>query len=390
MKRWAVIMSALAFIQGARALSLPAPLPTTTSAVSLANPAALPAPPLTQDYVGLSLLWHRAGHWHADNDLILTLAIHHQHVYWADPSGHVYAFKLQNGESEWTRAWNEPFSTSIAATDSLLIVGAMGHLFAFNASNGQLQWKKLLSGEVLGKPIVRHHTVLVKTEDDSVYALSENKGHLLWAHPSSTPSTSLRIGSAPAVNDSLMITGRSEGSVVAFDAKEGALKWFQPIATPHGEALERVVSINATPVIHHNRVYAVAYQGPLVALDISNGHVMWQYSVSSYTGLSINQNGLFLSDDQGYLWGFNPVTGKVLWKSEKFSSQPVSAPTLYQTVLFITTAQGQLLELSQKTGQVLARLQATHSAMIAPPLLKQHQLCVVSQTGEIACYRLWR
>jgi hypothetical protein len=83
-------------------------------------------------------------------------------------------------------------------------------------------WSTALDGAVYAEPLVVHGTVIVATENDSVYSLDPANGSVLWRQHLGTP---VRLSTLPCGNiDPLGITGTP-----AFDPATG---WWKSMVVP--------------------------------------------------------------------------------------------------------------------------------------------------------------
>jgi hypothetical protein len=114
-----------------------------------------------------------------------------------------------------------------------------------------IAWRARLDGAVYGQPLLVGHLVIAATENDSLYALDQSSGHVVWRTHVGTP---VRLADLPCGNiDPLGITGTpaydagnglvyavAETSgyhhvLVGVSVTNGALKVERDIPTPDGQ-----------------------------------------------------------------------------------------------------------------------------------------------------------
>jgi polyvinyl alcohol dehydrogenase (cytochrome) len=207
-------------------------------------------------------------------------------------------------------AWPE-FNQNAARTGVVAGLPAAGPL--------SLRWTARLDGAVYGQPLVVGDMVIAATENDSVYALSESTGHVLWRTHLGTPVplSSLLCGDI----DPLGITGtpsydEDNGLVYAvaemtgyyhvlfgLSVKDGAVRVERDIPAPDGHPRNDQQRPGLT--IGAGRVY-VAFGG----LEGDCG----QY-LGSVVGVPLSGKGALVSwhtptTREGAVWGTaGPVTG---------------------------------------------------------------------------------
>ena len=167
-------------------------------------------------------------------------------------------------------------------------------------------------GNITSNPIVSGDTVYLIDMQSNIHAVSKETGERLWRTDFTVPTVGpngLAIGYG-------MIAGvlGDTAAVVLLDAKTGEQVWMTDLSSNMG------VGVDMAPLIYDNTVYVstvpgnnnVFYRGGqkgiFYALDISSGHVIWQWEtttdnlwgnarVNSGGGLwhppSVDENGAF-------------------------------------------------------------------------------------------------
>jgi outer membrane protein assembly factor BamB len=187
-------------------------------------------------------------------------------VYVASADGQVSAIDHQNGESIWTQSLDAEISGGPSSTDTQVVVGtAGGEIVALDAEQGKLRWRASLSSEVLAPPAIGQEHVVARTGDGRVFALSNRDGAQQWLYSRSVPALSLRGHSAPVLVPDGVIAGFDHGRLSALDLQTGEPVWEATIAVPQGRTdLERMVDLDADPVVDRGDLFAGTYQGRLV------------------------------------------------------------------------------------------------------------------------------
>ena len=96
------------------------------------------------------------------------------------------------------------------------------------------------------------------------------------------PLLTLRGTSTPVTARDVVYTGFASG-VVALRANNGEPIWEQRIMLPEGQSeLERIVDVDAAPLVTNNAVYTQAYQGRMMRITARDGRPRWEADVSSF------------------------------------------------------------------------------------------------------------
>ncbi|HTL93780.1 MAG TPA: PQQ-binding-like beta-propeller repeat protein, partial [Steroidobacteraceae bacterium] len=219
-------------------------------------------------------------------------------VYAAGHKGEVVALDLATGHVLWHAKTGAPLSGGTSSSAGLIVVGASdGEVFGLDPANGHNRWKVRLNGEVLAPAAISTRLVAVRTVDGKLHALSPEDGHEMWATEQQVPRLSLRGTASPVISGDLVLCGFDNGKVVAVSAADGALQWEATVTPPHGRTeLERLDDIDSPVRVSGRDVYAVGFQGKVAMLALDTGQVWWSHEESSYRGVTLDEDTLYVAD----------------------------------------------------------------------------------------------
>jgi outer membrane protein assembly factor BamB len=355
-------------------------------------------------------LWNRqAGNGVGDQYLKLPVQNHGDIGYVADYKGYVKAFNIKNGDLRWEKQTGLELATPAVYDDGRLLFGTrQGEVVALSASDGDLVWRSRVSSEVIAKPAVAQGIVVVRSNDGKLYALDSDSGARRWVYDRSVPPLTLRGNSAPIINSGLVITGSDNGRLTALVLKNGSVFWETPIAVPSGRTeLERIIDIDADPVVVGDVVYAVSYQGRLAAVNMASGRLLWARDMSSYTDFAVDAYRIYLTDADGQVWALNRRNGATLWRQDKLLRRSVTGPVLYGSHVVVADFDGFVHWLSREDGKLesRARINAAYylfnedydkydpvfrkeNNVLAMPLSAQNEVIVIDRRGNMAAFQL--
>lgn len=336
-------------------------------------------------------LWNRSTGWGSGDDFYTYVpAVTNTSIYTASKNGYVTATSKTTGKTLWRVNTNTPISAGPAATNQVVIIGTRsGDILALQAANGAVAWKAHTSSEILAAPVVGHNIVLIKAIDGKLSALSAADGHALWQYQQTEPSLILRGASAPQISNESVIAGFANGNLTKLSLRNGSLLWTQPIAIPDGMfAIQRMIDIDADPVVAGNRVYVATYQGQIAALELSTGQVVWTHDLSSFTGMAVDNERVYITDAKSDLWAFNKHNGKLDWKQTKLEARNLSGPALLGSNVIVGDAEGYLHWLNINDGHFVARTRVDLSGIYASPIVDNNIIYVVTKEGQLAAYTL--
>jgi outer membrane protein assembly factor BamB len=311
-------------------------------------------------------------------------------IYAADPSGTLIALNAQSGRKVWQHRVRGGLSTGPAVADGMVLVGSTkGHLLAFNASNGNRIWEAGLSNEILSAPAAASDIVVAKSIDGKVEAYRLTDGKRLWSYDHTPPNLILRASSSPVIKDGLVVLGFADAKLAVLGLKTGSVHWLRPVAFAKGSsAVDRMVDIDANPIVKDGEIYVVTYQGKLAALSLYNGQRLWSKDFSAYTGMALSNKKVFVSAASGRVYAFNQSDGEALWKLNDLRGRRVTGPAVMGNTVVVGDKEGYLHWLSTRDGHFVARIHATHGPIYAAPLVWHHNVYVVTAKGDLIAYRL--
>jgi len=322
--------------------------------------------------------------------LKLSAAVTDDTIFTADKDGKVTASFKATGKTKWQVNLRTGISAGVAADENIVVVGTHdGEVIALNSDTGAQIFKVKASSEILAKPAIQHDVVLVKAIDGKISAFDKNDGHLLWAYEQTEPSLILRGASMPATQDHMTVAGFANGNLAKLTIEGGSLQWQTMIAQPQGSfAIERMIDIDADPVISASRVFAATYQGHIVSLDYLTGREIWAHDISSYTGMTVDDEKVYISDAKSAIWAFNRDTGAVSFRQVDLGARNITAPVIIGNYIVVGDGEGFLHWLSREDGHFVARIRMNRSRILATPVVDNGILYVVSTDGHLAAYSL--
>jgi len=227
----------------------------------------------------------------------LGISIANDRVYAAGHKGDVVALDLAKGRVAWRTRTKTPLSGGTAASADLVVVGGSdGQLLALAAASGKMLWRVRLNGEVLAPAAISARLIAVRTVDGKLHGLSPADGHELWNAQQQVPRLSLRGTARPVIVGEVVLCGFDNGKVMAVNAADGSVQWEATVTPPHGRTeLERLADIDSAVDVTGSDVYTVGFQGRVAMLALDTGQVWWSHEASSYRGLTLDDDALYLA-----------------------------------------------------------------------------------------------
>jgi outer membrane protein assembly factor BamB len=311
-------------------------------------------------------------------------------VYAAGHKGEVVALDLASGRVLWHAKTGAPLSGGTASSPELVVVGASdGQLFAFDPANGHSRWKVRLNGEVLAPAAISPRLIAVRTVDGKLRALSPEDGHELWATDQQVPRLSLRGTASPVISGDQVLCGFDNGKVVAVSAADGAVQWEATVTPPHGRTeLERLDDIDSPVRVSGHDVYAVGFQGKVAMLALDTGQVWWSHEDSSYRGVTLDEDTLYLADSDGIVAALKARTGAEVWRQNVLLHRGLSPIAVMDDTIVVGDFQGYLHWLDKASGALAARVATGGARISTQPLVIGDVVVVANDRGQINAYRV--
>ena len=326
----------------------------------------------------------------------LQPAVDETAVYSAARDGSVKALAVKSGKVLWSTHLHAQqdnaglhlsarVSGGIGLGDGTLFIGTENaEVYALNTRDGKVKWSTTVSGEVLAQPVYDNGLVVIHTSRDDLIALDSNDGKQIWRLSHSQPNLTLRGNATPSIAQGGIIYGRSDGYIAVALLADGQSGWQLPVARAYGATeLERLVDVDMQPVILNNIVYALAYNGNLVAIELLSGRELWSQKYSGFNNISVNGQDIFLTDYRGYIFAVNRDNGEQRWVNKQLSYRNVTGVTVANQYLVVGDEEGYLHWLDRFTGQFVAQQDLDEGGLYKEPVATATHLYLQTRDGEI-------
>ena len=315
---------------------------------------------------------------------------HGETVYAVDAGGAVTAYALKNGDRLWRHDLDRTISSGVGGDgERLWVTTRDGDLLALSAKNGKLLWSADVASEVITVPVVGQGKVIVRGVDGRVSVFDAVAGGALWEYRSNVPVLSLRGVGEPLINGSVVFAGLDNGRVVALNLNDGTVIWEQTISAPRGRSeVERLVDVDSAPVVDGDALYVGGYQGRIVLLAAGTGTTRWSRDMSTNKPLALDRNSVFVADEEGMVWALERNTGSALWKQDRLQRRRLTGTVVHAEYLAVGDFEGHVHWLSRTDGRLVARRQVHDTAISNAPLVYRDLLLVQSRGGYLAALRI--
>lgn len=316
--------------------------------------------------------------------LKLKPVVHEKIMYTADVNGLIQAIDKTSAKILWTKQLKEGVISGPTVSKGFIAVGTSeANIIILKENNGQEVWRANLSSDALSKPVITHNKILAKSIDGNLYAFNLLTGEKLWVADHGAPGLMLKASSSPVIVGDLALVGFPDGKLDAVDLQTGAVVWQRSIAYPKGASdVERLVDIDADPIVQGDIAYLASYQGYIGALSLVNGQFLWRKPASTYKNLAIDSQTLYMTDSEDTVWALNKSDGHVKWKQISLNARGLTEPVLMGSRLIIGDKTGYLHVLSTHNGDVISRSQLSGAITISPAVSGK-SVYVMTENGKL-------
>ena len=145
-----------------------------------------------------------------------------------------------------------------------------------------------------------------------------------------------------------------------------------------------LLNISPIPACAGTNHYIAAREGNIAALNMKDGRILWKRKISSFSGLQVSRDKVFISNEKGTVWAFDRTSGAILWKQPALANHGITAPALIgSSSLIVGDMQGYLHFLSQKDGHFVARVKLKTGGIIASPIVDGRNIYVYGNNGRL-------
>lgn len=319
----------------------------------------------------------------------LGVAVDGQRAFAASYKGTVVAYELATGKVLWQRSLRAPLSAGPAAADGLLVVGSSkGDVIAWSQEDGVPRWRVRINAEILSAAAIGDGLVVVRGVDGKLHGLSAKDGSENWVVDQQVPRLSLRGTSRPLLVGDLAVCGFDNGRVVAVSLGNGSTAWETAVGQSHGSTeLQRLIDVDASVVADGDDLFAVAYQGRVARLSRENGQIVWARDLSSFRGLAVDANAVYVSTAEGDVVSLDRRTGTEQWRQKALERRQLSAPAVYGGRIVIADLAGSVHWLDAATGDLIARTSVGKQRISSPLVVAGDLLLVFGDGGELNALR---
>ncbi|MGL5285817.1 MAG: outer membrane protein assembly factor BamB [Aeromonas sp.] len=325
----------------------------------------------------------------------LRPALDGSRIYAASRDGDVTALDASNGDKVWRVDLSDldvnadkrsaRISGGVVAAYGKLFLGSEnGVVYALSEENGDVLWQATVPGEVVASPAVGDGRVVVLTTSGTLIAFDSESGKQEWSLTEEQPPLTLRSVAQPVITNGAVLYGRADGKVGIALLSNGQPVRQSKVADPRGATeLDRMVDVDSTPLVAGDELYAIAYNGQLMARKLMSGDEVWKRKYSSYRDMAADDSAIVITDSSSHLFAVDRRNGLELWSNTKLENRDVTAPVIFGDYVVVGDVEGYLYWLDRLDGTIKAMQKLDGSGLYANPLVEGDTLYIQSRGGKL-------
>ena len=144
-----------------------------------------------------------------------------------------------------------------------------------------------------------------------------------------------------------------------------------------------MVDVDAQPVILGDELYAVAYNGQLMARKLLSGEELWKRQYSSFQNMGVGPSQLVLTDAKSHVYAVDRSNGSELWANTQLSYRNLTAPVSFGDYVVVGDGEGYLYWLDDTSGRILAMQELDSDGLYVAPVADGYMLYVQTRSCDL-------
>jgi outer membrane protein assembly factor BamB len=123
-------------------------------------------------------------------------------------------------------------------------------------------------------------------------------------------------------------------------------------------------------------------------IDLETGQVQWSRDMSSYAGIALDEDGLYVTSAQGSVVKIGRRTGVEMWKVDSLHNRRLSPPGVVGNLVAAADLKGIVHFLDAATGTLAARVSTSGDRVTAAPVVSGDTIVFMDTNGKVSALRV--
>jgi outer membrane protein assembly factor BamB/predicted MPP superfamily phosphohydrolase len=304
---------------------------------------------------------------------------------YANTRGEIVAISPKTGKSVWRFSTSGKIYSTPAIGKNLVVCASTDRcIYALNLKTGKLVWKFETPKPLVAVPVISNETIYIGSSEGKFRAIDLHSGKLNWQFD----QVEGFVESKPLVYDGAVYFGSWGNTFYALDQQTGNLQWKREKYT------NRMLSpAGVWPVAAHGKIFLVAPDRRMTALDAKTGAEIWdsdQYSCRESIGISNDGQQVYIKNmNEGHVMAFETAANeqKIVWDCQAGLGYEIGPSPIVEQgdLVFVPTCNGFVFAISKTTHQVSWKYKLSNALINGVTAVGNDQLLITSMDGRVAC-----
>jgi outer membrane protein assembly factor BamB/predicted MPP superfamily phosphohydrolase len=321
-----------------------------------------------------------------NSDIGSGTAFNNKYIFTTNTNGEILALDKKNGKLKWRYKTFGKIYSIPAVSEEIIVAGSSDtHIYALSAKNGKLVWKVKTGKAVLAHAVIYNDIVFAGSSDGHFRALNLKKGSVVWDFADVTGF----VVTKPLIYSNKIYFGCWNNDFYCLDISNGNLLWKW-----NNNSNNRMYSPAACfPAATNNRVFIVAPDRYMTALDANNGNVIWRKQMPDLRfresmGLSSDSSIVYVKTMEGNVYGISTSADSMqpIWKSEVSLGYEICPTAIIENnnIVFIPTQSGVTVALDRVTGKILWKHKTSNGLITHLLPIGNNEIIVSTMDGKLS------
>jgi outer membrane protein assembly factor BamB len=269
--------------------------------------------------------------------------------------------------------------------NSVIVATDDGEVIVLDRSDGSEKWRYDVGRSISAAPASSDQMITIRTVDGHVIALNAITGEQVWGINRPVASLSVGLDAPGLIAAEGLISGFSSGRIVASNLYNGATFWEKRAFRPGGKnEIERLIDIDAPPVMAGDLIIVGAYHGGMVAYRLRSGEEVWRNeAVSTRQPIAVSPHLLGVTGPESDVSVIALGTGKTRWRRTQLRGNGLSAPVITNDSVVVGNFDGDLYFFNLTDGELKSRFRVGTGAITSLLKVDQGVLVYSAGTGKL-------
>jgi len=277
--------------------------------------------------------------------------------------GTIKAIKIASHKTIWENKVQGPVYSTPVNGKSVVAVGTVdGKIIGIGLKSGKELWRVEVGTPVLADGIVENDELYIGGGSTAFYKIDMTSGKVIWKFE----GIAGLIQGQPALSDKQVVFGAWDRHLYCLDKTSGQLLWKWDNGKPH----LLYSPGNIVPAIANGKVFLVAPDRCMTALDLISGKQIWRncsHQVRESMGISDDKSQVYakLMNDSVISVSTNSEIFKLNWSiNAGFGYEHNPCTILYSNnQIYIGTREGVIISLNPRNQKINWKYKAGNSAV---------------------------